>query len=404
MKKQFVFYLLLLNLLFFSLSSYSQWAMYNGMYGSSISSFAVSGNNIFAGVYYSGVFISTNNGINWSQTSLSVPWVRSLLISGSYIFAGTDKNGIYRSTNNGVNWSQTSITNKTVFALGVLGSYIFAGIDSTGIYRSTNNGLNWTQTSLNNKTIYSFAVQGNNIFAGTGISGVYRSTNNGANWTQAGLNRSIYCLVSSGSYLFAGASSSNGGVFVSSNNGSSCVQTSLNNKWIRSFAVNQGTVFAGTDSGVFLTKNNGSNWFKKNQGFPFVPSIYSLLFTNNYIFAGTNGYSIWRRLYSEIISINFVSSKVPSSYSLEQNFPNPFNPTTNIKFQIPKNEFVSLKVYDILGKEVATLVNEKLYAGEYQAIFNARLHGQGSGLASGVYFYKLETDNFTDVKRMVIIK
>ncbi|MCK7520236.1 MAG: T9SS type A sorting domain-containing protein [Ignavibacteriales bacterium] len=87
-----------------------------------------------------------------------------------------------------------------------------------------------------------------------------------------------------------------------------------------------------------------------------------------------------------------------SEYRLNQNYPNPFNPTTTISFTIPATSNVSLKVFNILGKEVATLVNETKSAGNYSINFNA------SGLSSGVYFYQLTTDNFTSTKKFTLMK
>ncbi|MBL8008478.1 MAG: T9SS type A sorting domain-containing protein, partial [Ignavibacteria bacterium] len=92
------------------------------------------------------------------------------------------------------------------------------------------------------------------------------------------------------------------------------------------------------------------------------------------------------------------TTAVPEVYSLSQNYPNPFNPVTNVEFGISKSGFVSLKVYDVLGKEVATLVNENLSPGKYTVKFN------GSSLSSGVYFYRMESGEFKDIKRMVLIK
>jgi hypothetical protein len=88
----------------------------------------------------------------------------------------------------------------------------------------------------------------------------------------------------------------------------------------------------------------------------------------------------------------------PDKFILSQNFPNPFNPETNINFSIPVNAFVSLKVYDITGKEVASLISENMNAGTYSVVWNA------SEYTSGVYFYKIETGNFSDVKRMTLVK
>jgi photosystem II stability/assembly factor-like uncharacterized protein len=98
------------------------------------------------------------------------------------------------------------------------------------------------------------------------------------------------------------------------------------------------------------------------------------------------------------VGIRIIASTVPSEYKLYQNYPNPFNPTSNIKYQITNNKFVTLKIFDILGKEVATLVNEKQTAGMYEVTFNS------GGLASGVYFYKLQAGDFSEVKKMILIK
>ncbi|MBC8484728.1 MAG: SBBP repeat-containing protein [Bacteroidetes bacterium] len=101
---------------------------------------------------------------------------------------------------------------------------------------------------------------------------------------------------------------------------------------------------------------------------------------------------------SGVIGINAISTNVPDNYALYQNYPNPFNPTTNVKFDIPKSSHTKLIIYDILGKEVTTLVNEKLGAGNYEVDWN------GSGYTSGVYFYKLEVGDFVNVKKMLLIK
>jgi hypothetical protein len=106
-----------------------------------------------------------------------------------------------------------------------------------------------------------------------------------------------------------------------------------------------------------------------------------------------------------ITTLKQTSESVPTEYKLFQNYPNPFNPSTIIRFQIPKskNGPVVLKVYDILGREVATLVNENLKPGTYEVPFSINQFS-GNQQASGVYFYRLTTQNFSDVKRMILIK
>jgi hypothetical protein len=89
---------------------------------------------------------------------------------------------------------------------------------------------------------------------------------------------------------------------------------------------------------------------------------------------------------------------IPSAFALEQNFPNPFNPTTKIQFSIPSAQFVTLKVYNVIGQEVATLANEQLEAGNYRAEFDA------ASLPSGTYIYRLSTPGFSSVKKMSLVK
>ena len=91
-------------------------------------------------------------------------------------------------------------------------------------------------------------------------------------------------------------------------------------------------------------------------------------------------------------------NSIPQDYLLEQNYPNPFNPSTKIRYSIPNNEFVSLKIYNILGSEVATLVNQKQAGGSYEVSFN------GTDMTSGIYFYQISTSNFTQVNKMMLIK
>jgi hypothetical protein len=108
-------------------------------------------------------------------------------------------------------------------------------------------------------------------------------------------------------------------------------------------------------------------------------------------------YGNW--ILKHIFSITEVEDIIlPDAFTLEQNYPNPFNPSTTIKYRLGSKEFVKLKVFNILGKEVADLVNSEQAAGSYELEFNA------SGLESGVYFYRIETGNFVETKKMLLMK
>ena len=103
--------------------------------------------------------------------------------------------------------------------------------------------------------------------------------------------------------------------------------------------------------------------------------------------------------YPEIVlGVKEIPNSVPTKFNLSQNYPNPFNPTTNIRYSIPQGGLVTLKVFNVLGQEVATLVNQEQKPGEYVVDFNA------SNLASGIYMYRIQSGNFTFTKKMMLLK
>jgi hypothetical protein len=103
------------------------------------------------------------------------------------------------------------------------------------------------------------------------------------------------------------------------------------------------------------------------------------------------------------ISVKQISGEVPNKFELAQNYPNPFNPTTTIKFNIAKTSNVSIKIYDLTGKLVNTIVNQKMNPGKYDVKWTST-NSEGKFVASGVYFYRIETGEFTDTKKMILVK
>ncbi len=130
---------------------------------------------------------------------------------------------------------------------------------------------------------------------------------------------------------------------------------------------------------------------------PAVPGTYTLKFVSALATDNNRNNDTVEVVVSVFTGITS-SGEVPKTFSLSQNYPNPFNPVTNIRFGLPKASFVKITLYDILGKEVMILLNENKPAGSYKMDFDA------ASLPSGVYFYKLETDGFTDIKKMVLVK
>ena len=403
MKKLIIFFIAA-HIIVYSNNCNGQWVQYPINTGT-VWSYTTAGSYIFAGSD-SGIFRTSDNGESWGLNYHNNYHFLAVASNSSVVFASPHSNKIIYTTNFGTNWVQTSIGAIAAQCLAINGSNVFAGFLNIGVYRSTDNGINWFQTSLNDKSIVTIAIKGSRIFAGTSGQGVFSSTDNGGTWGQTTLNNlSVNSLAFKDTILFAGTVTN--GVYYSTNYGLNWVQSSLNNHTVFSVAVKDSIIFAGTyDYGVYISKNNGTNWIQKNQGFyTLTPSISSLHIKDNYVFAGQYNYvpnagykCIYRRSLFEVIRIKETSSIVTDRFLLEQNYPNPFNPSTVIRFQIKDSRFTTLKVHDILGKEVATLVNENLKAGTYEVTFD------GAGLSSGIYFYKLEANNFTEIKKAVLIK
>ena len=239
-----------------------------------------------------------------------------------------------------------------------------------------------------------------NLFAGTWGGGVFLSIDNGTSWTAVNSGwtyTTVLSLAVSGTNLFAGTG---GGVFLSINNGTSwtAVNSGLTNTTVLSLAVSGTNLFAGTEGGVFLSTNNGTSWTAVNSGLTNTV-VLSLAVSGTNLFAGTYG-GVWTRPLSEIItSVRLSSSEVPSELRLEQNYPNPFNPRTRIEFTVPEKGRAILKIYNVLGQEVATLFDQQAEAGHYlQTNFDA------GGLAGGVYFSRLEFNGRQLVRKILMLR
>lgn len=373
----------------------AQWQQ-AGLSGKSIYSFASDGTNIFAGAFSSGAFLSTNSGGNWTPVNTGLPsqiatfdcYISSFAISGSNVFlgtAGTNGAGVFISTNAGSNWTPVNngLTNLKVISLATSGANIFAGTNGGGVFVSANNGTQWgaANTGLTANT-NAFAVSGSNIFAGTNGGGVFVSANNGTNWTpvNTGLtNLMVTSLTTNGTSIFAGTNG--GGVFLSTNNGDSW--TAVNSglpasATVYSLGVSGTFIFAGIkNSGVFVSTNNGTNWTASNTGLPDL-KLNTLLVTGATMFVGIDGGGVWKRPVAEIVSgVN----EIDADHSITI-FPNPFSKETTLSAgRNLKN--ATLNIYNAFGQMVKQLDN---LSGE--AIILHREH-----LPNGLYIVCLTEGN-----------
>jgi hypothetical protein len=205
----------------------------------------------------------------------------------------------------------------------------------------------------------------------------------------------VNSITASGTNLFA---CTWGGVYLSTNNGSNWTQSGLTNKWVNSIVGIGGNLFAETKDSIYLSTNNGTNWTAVSNSLA-NPYLNCISVSGTDLLVGTNDGGIWRRPLSEMITgVEDKTNVLPKNFSLSQNYPNPFNPTTTIHYSVPKTSFVTIKVYDMLGKEIATLVNQEKSAGNYTVQFN------GSNLSSGIYFYRMRSGNFVETKKLLLLK
>ncbi|MEP0862184.1 MAG: T9SS type A sorting domain-containing protein [Ignavibacterium sp.] len=399
-------------LLFATLNA--QWVGDNeGFLGGTVKGFAVINNKLFAGTDQSGVYLHENS-VTWVQKNngLTNKQVNSIISKDGKMYVGTTNGGVFVSTDEGESWVSRSITSttSTIYSLGVNGQTIFAGT-LNGIFISTNGGDSWSASTngFPNSPVTSILVNGNEIFAATYGAGVYYSNDNGLSWVPKNNGISIlalWAITSHNDLLIVG---SNSGLYYSNDNGNSWNLFGIyDNRPFKSLLSYGNTIFAGkaepATTNFLYSTDNGATWQTASDGF--TTSVYEIIaigVNNGYVYVSTpgSGYRIHRRPLSEIVTSVESSGEIPADFTLNQNYPNPFNPSTKISWQSPVSGYTTLKVYDVLGKEVATLVNEYRNAGSYEVEFNV---GQTFSLSSGVYFYKLQVGEYIQTKKMILAK
>jgi hypothetical protein len=323
----------------------------NGLTTAQVEAFTNIGTNLFAGTNGGGVFLSTNNGSNWNQvnTGLTDLFVSCFAVSGNSLYAGTS-NGIFLTTNNGTNWSDITgtITNPVIRSLFVSGSTLIAGTNGPmGIYTSTNTGTTWTFSNItgtSNQFIISFAAIGGTLFAGNG-GNILISTDNGLNWNTGcnNIGASHYDLDVDGTTLYCAVWAGYGPV-MSTNYGVTCTL--------------MGAGGLGYDA-------------------------FSIGHNSNYVFAGTDGYGIWKfGAAANTVGISELTS------DLLTDIKNPFN--ENITVPLNSGGKATVSLYDISGKELCRDQSEE-----------APLKLNTFGLAAGIYILKVASADGVQFRKMV---
>lgn len=400
----------ILFLLIFSFSFLnSQWVQTSGPNVQHIYSLILSNNILICGSS-GGVHITTNNGAAWvikNNGLLSNTIIYCTVLSGTKIIAGSDS-GIYVSTNNCESWQRKNTglpegRPRIIKALLIYNSNIYAATEN-GVYYSTNIGETWEARNSGTEYIalYSFTVKNNNIYTG-GDRKIYVSSDEGLSWTSVSTGLPTFhstaaALISTGDNLLAGMCCG-AGLYMSTNDGSRWEK--IHDMTVNAFAEQGNTIIAGSIEGILISTNHGLTWTVKNEGLQFFTAT-ALAFNTNKMFAGVE-LKVWSRPIGELIGVNKISTEIPSGYKLYQNYPNPFNPATKIKFDVKANgrrqtADVKLIISNSLGQQIAVLVNQKLQPGTYEVDWDA------SNYPSGIYFYTLQSGEYSQTNKMILVK
>jgi hypothetical protein len=348
-------------------------------------------------------FYTSNGGTNWitlDSTGGTGGFINGIVFSrenSNYGFIESDPPTattywLKYTTNGGTSWtlqsppslgaSVTSAQNTLFMIDNLFYGYGSSGGSSGKIIYTTNGGTSWNSSVLTGAQFTStpfvtalafHSNKLNGIGAGSNTSNsISRTTDGGATWVA----QSIPATGITGGYVSA--------------------------KWVPNSRTVYIIVSSTTATQSFKSTDNGVTWTQitwpaNNFGVAHMDSYFDNVTGHVYLYASCESGKILK-LNDEVVGVNQNVTTVPTDYVLNQNYPNPFNPTTNINYSIPKSSFVTLKIYDILGNEVMTVVNEQ------QTINNYTYKVDFSKLSSGMYYYKLNAGDFSVTKKLMLVK
>ncbi len=300
-------------------------------------------------------------------------------INSEYVYADVGPGLFWRTTNSGKSWTGTFLYDyMTTLAISASNdSILYGGWYWDGVFRSSDFGENWHQIPINisgyyKKHIVMDPMDENIIYLAFDKSGIYKTTDGGINWSKS--------------------------------------DSGMANSEIECFYINpqnRNEIYAGgcADSlgcMLYRTTNGGKYWEQYGNGLPTLGKLTSVCIDNVHkkLFAGVWADGPLSGLYVRNILPDEVEGRknTDKHFTLNQNYPNPFNPVTFISFTIPARCNVTLKIYDLLGKEIRTLVEEDKFPGKYNVRFD------GTNYPSGIYIYRLSAGEYIITKKMLLIR
>lgn len=367
------------------------------------------------------IFYSSDYGSNWVNYDIGTTgdFFSISMINQTTGYVSGQNSKVYKTTNGGVNWlpkTQPSGTNYSLYTIEFIDENTgwtfvnFATAAGGNVFKTTNGGDNWAQYSTGgaSENIYSADM----VDANTGYvcynqsnRPIYKTTNGGENWTAltTGLTGNIRDIDAvTGDLVYVCQTSGTQRVAKTTNGGTNWTLITLpitvDATSIDFKDANTGYVCGNLTTAICRTTDGGATWTFQNAHNITLIKVHVSQGDTAFVLGGTS--AILRAAGSALTGVHYNGNTVPKDFELKQNYPNPFNPATTIEFAIPNAGVVSVKVFDVAGREYRTVINNlSLNSGTFKFNFSAE------GLSSGVYFYSLVVDNKQlDVKKMILIK
>ena len=439
-----------LLLLSAAIAQQPQWRLINGTAGvqtiTGIDIYTSNPDTMFA--LGKGVWRSVDKGETWVQINSSLGGLGAIRVDGlnpDYLYAivktPTSGDGVSMSTDGGKTWNSLGFTagplpNAFVELNPLDRKTIYVGLGRFFLRRSVNRGQTWDTLSVPNAdgwmTELKIFPANDSIMYLSYHFGIYKSTDKGYSWVRTASSTGarhlaldpknqnvVYATFGNDGFEPRGVfkTTDGGQIWKQINTGLDSLQVyNWNFPAIMINPKNPEELFLGAGSVqnkiLYRSTNGGNSWFEFNNGLPDSGGVRSIAIDtlNRKIYIGVNAYNAGGIYTCDLLTgvDEIEQSYMPKEYLLFQNYPNPFNPTTTIQYQIPEDANVVIKVYNLLGSEVATLVNEYKPAGYYEVKFSAK-GGSASGedaslLPSGLYLYKISAGTFSETRKMLFMK
>ncbi|MBS1494288.1 MAG: T9SS type A sorting domain-containing protein [Bacteroidetes bacterium] len=343
-----------------------------------------------------------NAGASWDTISNLSPYYQGQYFEISNMHFLTDNFAYLTIANSGMQWSSRQILFTTDGGYNWHSSGVSSYSSGSGTYYSSQSIVDFKMTSQSTG-YYILAASTSSQFGQTTYSYELRKTSNGGNnWISLNTNintQKIYHIDFINDNTGYASIDSNRFMKTIDGGATWILKNYLSSSPEQIYMIDEMNIYNVSVEKFYRTRNGGITWEVQNPGINMTSGYNKISFLNSDIgyIIGRDG-TILKTTTGGTVLIGNNNSLTADKYFLSQNYPNPFNPETKIQFSIPKNGLVKIVVYDMLGREVKELVNEFKQQGSYNVSFN------GASLSSGIYFYKLITDDFVETKKMILVK